>query len=375
MVVKMPTVSVIVPVYNAEGVVSRGIDSILAQSYQDFELILVDDGSSDGSGAICYKYAQQDGRVKVIHQDNAGVSAARNAGLKAAIGEWVTFVDSDDMVLDGFLESLVAAVSKDERIDLAYCGYAIVEGSTSIKTYQTKTYIGKEQLHDVLSSTKLLYRCSPWAKLFRRSIITDNGLKFDTNLTISEDRLFLYKYLIHVRGVATTSTVGYIYGSFSPTSLKHKRVPTEMLAYRQKAITAAAHDVIDKFRLEKGEAFLIARHLMLILFELIRNVYQESGASRKTRERQHELFASLFNADLYQDNLENDPRWIDYLKHNRLIDDMVNFRFREFNQKLKRDEMNLSIRLFAYNLLKKRWAKRSTASFKKSITLINSEMK
>lgn len=370
-----PKVSVIVPVYNAEGVVSRGVDSILAQGYQDFELILVDDGSSDGSGAICDKYAQQDGRVKVVHQENAGVSAARNAGLKVAQGEWVTFVDSDDIVLDGFLESLVAAVNREERIDLAYCGYAIVEGSTSIKTYQTKTYIGKEQLHDVLSSTKLLYRCSPWAKLFRRSIITDNGLKFDTNLTISEDRLFIYKYLIHVRGVATTSTVGYLYGSFSPMSLKHKRVPTEMLAYRQKAITAAAHDVIDKFRLEKGEAFLIARHLVLILFELIRNVYQESGASRKTRERQHELFASLFNADLYQDNLENDPRWIDYLKHNRLIDDMVNFRFREFNQKLKRDEVNLSIRLFAYNLLKKRWAKRSTASFKKSLTLINSEMK
>lgn len=368
-------VSVIVPVYNAEGVVSRGVDSILTQSYQDFELILVDDGSTDNSGAICDNYAQQDGRVKVVHQENAGVSAARNAGLKVAQGEWVTFVDSDDIVLDGFLESLVAAVNREERIDLAYCGYAIVEGSTSIMTYRSATYIGKEQLHDVLSSTKLLYRCSPWAKLFRRSIITDNGLKFDTNLTISEDRLFIYKYLIHVRGVATTSTVGYLYGSFSPMSLKHKRVPTEMLAYRQKTITAAAHDVIDKFRLEKGEAFLIARHLVLILFELIRNVYQESGASRKTRERQHEMFASLFNADLYQDNLENDPRWIDYLKHNRLIDDMVNFRFREFNQKLKRDEMNLSIRLFAYNLLKKRWAKRSTASFKKSITLINSEMK
>ena len=369
------TVSVIVPVYNAEGVVSLCIDSILAQRYKDFELILVDDGSRDRSGAICDNFALQDERVKVIHQQNAGVSAARNAGLKAAKGEWVTFVDSDDMVLDGFLESLVAAVSKDERIDLAYCGYAIVEGSTSIKTYQTKTYIGKEQLHDVLSSTKLLYRCSPWAKLFRRSIITDNGLKFDTNLTISEDRLFLYKYLIHVRGVATTSTVGYIYGSFSPTSLKHKRVSTEMLAYRQRAITEAAHEVVAEFGLGKGEAFQIARHLMLILFELMRGMYQESGTSRKTRERQHELFASLFDADLYQDNLENDPRWIDYLKHNRLIDDMVNFRFREFNRKLKRDEMNLSIRLLAYNLLKKRWAKRSTASFKKSITLINSEMK
>ncbi len=374
MVVKMPTVSVIVPVYNAEGVVSRSVDSILAQSYQDFELILVDDGSTDGSGAICDNYAQQDGRVKVIHQENAGVSAARNAGLKVAQGEWVTFVDSDDIVLDGFLESLVAAVNRDERIDLAYCGYAIVEGSTSIKTYRSATYIGKEQLHNVLSSTKLLYRCSPWGKLFRRSIIADNGLQFDGNLTISEDRLFLYQYLIHVRGVATTSTVGYLYGSFSPTSLKHKRVPTAMLAYRQQTITAAAHDVVNTFGLGKGEAFLIARHLMLILFELIRNIYQESGSSRETRERQRELFIGLFDVDLYQDNLESDPRWIGYLRQSRLMDDMVNFRFRDLNRKLNRDELNLKLRLFAYNLLKKRGEKPTTASFDKSITFINGMM-
>ena len=367
----MPTVSVIVPVYNAEGVVSRGVDSVLAQSYTDFELILVDDGSTDGSGAICDNYAQQDGRVKVIHQENAGVSAARNAGLRVAQGEWVTFVDSDDILLDGFLESLVAAVNRDERIDLAYCGYAIVEGATSIKTYRSATYIGKEQLHDVLSSTKLLYRCSPWAKFFRRSIITDNGLQFDENLTISEDRLFLYQYLIHVRGVATTSTVGYLYGSFSPTSLKHKRVPTEMLAYRQRSITAAAHDVVNTFGLGRGEAFLIARHLMLILFELIRNVYMDSGASKRTRKRQRELFNSLFDVELYQDNLESDPRWIDCLKHNRLMEDMVNSRFKKFNRKLLCNEIDLSARLVAYNLLKKRKTKLLTNPFDKSVILIN----
>lgn len=365
------SVSVIVPVYNAEGFVVRGIDSILAQSYMDFELILVDDGSKDGSGAICDDYARRDNRVRVIHQLNAGVSCARNAGLQVAKGEWVTFVDSDDIVLDCFLESLLAAVNRDEQIDLAYCGYAIVEGRTSIKTYQSATYIGKQQLHDVLSSTNLLYRCSPWAKLFRRSIIVENGLRFDEKLSISEDRLFLYNFLVYVRGIAVTSQVGYIYGSFSPMSLKHKRVPTEMLAYRQRAITTAAHDVVNEFNLGKCEAFLVARHLMLILLELIRNVYQESGASREIRKRQKELFASLFDVELYQNNLANDPRWIDYLKHNRLMDDMVNSRFRKFNRKLNRDKINLSVRLFAYNLLKKRWTKPSTASFDKSITLIN----
>ena len=111
----MPIVSVIVPVYNAESFLSQGIESILNHRFEDFELILVDDGSRDSSGAICDKYAERDRRVRVIHQDNAGVSAARNAGLLAACGEWVTFVDSDDLVLDCFLSSLLGAASWTSR--------------------------------------------------------------------------------------------------------------------------------------------------------------------------------------------------------------------------------------------------------------------
>ncbi len=365
------TVSIIVPVYNASATLRSLVDSVISQCYKHWELILVDDGSKDDSLSICQAFAAQDKRLRVIHQENAGVSAARNAGLNVAQGEWVTFVDSDDVVLDCFLQSLVDAVSVDNQIDMAYCGYAIVESSVSLKTYRSATYIGAAQIHDVLSQTNLLYRCSPWAKLFRRSIIVDNGLRFDEKLSISEDRLFLYNFLVYVRGIAVTSQVGYIYGSFSPMSLKHKRVPTEMLAYRQRAITTAAHDVVNEFNLGKCEAFLVARHLMMILFELIRNVYLEFGASREIRKRQKELFASLFDVELYQNNLANDPRWIDYLKHNRLMDDMVNSRFRKFNRKLNSDKINLSVRLFAYNLLKKRWTKPSTASFDKSITLIN----
>ena len=364
-------ISVIVPVYNAEKVVSRGIDSILAQRFKDFELILVDDGSSDGSGAICGGYASRDSRVKVIHQDNAGVSAARNAGLKAAQGDWVTFVDSDDMVLDGFLEALVDAVNRDERIDLAYCGYAIVERNTSIKTYRTATYIGEDQLHDALSQTKLLYRCSPWAKLFRRSIIVDHELQFDTNLTISEDRLFLYHYLMHVRGVATTSTIGYLYGSFSPTSLKHKRVSTDMLAYRQQSITAAANNVVKKFSLGNGEAYLIARHLMLILFELIRNVYLDSGVSSKTIEKQKELYNRLFDAELYQDNIANNQRGVAYLSQNKLMGYMLNQQFDKLNKAFRYNDLSLSMRRFAYNVLKKRREASTVLSFDKAVTLIN----
>lgn len=371
----MPTVSIIVPVYNAEGFISRGIDSILAQSFKDFELILVDDGSTDGCGAICDDYAARDYQVKVIHQQNAGVSSARNAGLKAASGDWLTFVDSDDLVTDCFLESLVNAVSRNQNIDLAYCGYGIVESAISLKTYRSTIYIGDDQIHDVLSQTNLLYRCSPWAKLFRRSIIVDHALCFDTNLSISEDRLFLYHYLVHVRGIATTSTIGYLYGSFSPTSLKHKRVPSEMLAYRQQSITGAANDVVLRFKLGKGDAYLIARHLSLILLELIRGVYQESGLSKKTVIRQEELFDSLFDRRLYQDNLENDNRWKSLLSQNKHMNLMLNRQFEKLNFKWYCDDLNLTVRQIAYNMLKKRWTAPSKNSFDRTVTIVNKTLK
>lgn len=364
-------VSVIVPVYNAEAFLSRGVDSILCQSYNDFELILVDDGSRDGSRAICDEYAMHDPRVRVIHQPNAGVSAARNAGLKAAKGEWVTFVDSDDLVLDCFLEALMTAVNRDERIDLAYCGYAIVERDTTIKTYRTATYIGDNQLHEALSQTRLLYRCSPWAKLFRRSIIVDHGLQFDENLTISEDRLFLYQYLIHVRGIATTSTVGYLYGSFSPTSLKHKRVSTEMLAYRQQSITDAAHHLVSRYGLDKGNGFLIARHLVLILFELMRNVYLDSGVSKKTVEQQKKLFNRLFDAELYRENLDTDQRWTMHLANNKLMRDMVDCQFDKLNKAFRYNDINLKLRRLASRALKKKRMSQPDCSFDNAVTLLN----
>ncbi len=369
----MLLISIIVPVYNAEGYLARGIDSILAQSYKDFELILVDDGSKDDSGAICDDYARHDSRVKVIHQQNAGVSAARNAGLKAAQGEWVTFVDSDDLVLDCFLESLVNAVSRDDQIDLAYCGYAIVERNTTVKTYRSASYIGKEAMRQLFSLTNLLYRCSPWAKLFRLSIIKANGLEFDRQLQISEDRLFIYNYLEHVRGIATSSVLGYLYGSFSPTSLKHKRVSTEMLAYRQQSITTAARQVVKQFGLERGGAYLISRHLVLILFEVIRNVYYDSGVSANTVKRQQQLFDELFDAELYKHNLEGDKRWQRQLKGNSLLRCMLDHQFARMNRKLKTDEVNLSIRRFAYRMLKQRRQSPTSTSFAQAVSLINEE--
>ena len=117
----MPTITVIVPVYNVEKYLNKCLDGILAQTFTDFELILIDDGSKDRSGAICDEYAAKDDRVKVIHQENRGQAAARNAGIKLASAEWVSFIDSDDIVHPQLLEFLYRGVTESEAGE-CYCG-------------------------------------------------------------------------------------------------------------------------------------------------------------------------------------------------------------------------------------------------------------
>lgn len=117
----MPQISVIVPVYKVEAYLPACIDSILIQSFTDFELILVDDGSPDSCGAICDAYAQRDPRIRVIHQENRGLSGARNSGMDIAAGEFITFIDSDDLVHERYLEILTAAMDADT--DIAVCRY------------------------------------------------------------------------------------------------------------------------------------------------------------------------------------------------------------------------------------------------------------
>ena len=137
----MPEISVIIPVYKAENYLCHCIDSILGQSFVDFELILVDDGSPDGSGAICDEYAKKDDRIRVIHQKNRGVSSARNAGLDAARGNWVTFIDSDDYVKKEFLEHLYEC-----EYDLIIGGY---EQSENLEGTTKKVYFASYEIHEM----------------------------------------------------------------------------------------------------------------------------------------------------------------------------------------------------------------------------------
>lgn len=201
---KNSLVSAIVPIYKAEKFVHNCIDSLLAQTYTNIEVILVDDGSPDNCGKICDEYAARDKRVMVIHQKNAGVSAARNNGITHIKGEWITFVDADDKVKDDYIEKLMS-----KEGDWVIGGYQDTNHNSC--HINEDNYIGKERLIQFFQEhLHNLYTNNIGGKLYRSSIICKNGIKFNTNVRFSEDFLFNLEFLAHCNSVALSKDANYI---------------------------------------------------------------------------------------------------------------------------------------------------------------------
>lgn len=190
----MPQVSVIVPVYNAEKYLGECVDSILAQTMQDLECILVDDGSTDSSPAICDTYAEKDCRVKVIHKANGRAASARNAGMKIAQGTYIAFVDADDWISSDMYEKMLATGA-----DVCLCDYVRFQGEQEFPFTQPNIREGfydKEQIRTevypylVMDGIEFPVTISNWAMLIKRRVIIDNHLSYREDILISEDAPF-----------------------------------------------------------------------------------------------------------------------------------------------------------------------------------------
>ena len=196
-----PRISIICPVYNAEKYLRKCVDSVLVQTFTDFELLLVDDGSHDGSGVICDEYAEKDSRVRVFHKENGGVSSARNIGLKYANGEWVYFIDSDDELYINTLDILTKNI--DESIAYVMAGYTqyneLGEIKYSIKTRRIEFIRSIDAISQMFKPKDYIYHGYLWNKLFRLSIIKRCKYRFDEKIHFNEDRLFNVLYLIMIR--------------------------------------------------------------------------------------------------------------------------------------------------------------------------------
>ena len=202
-------ISIIVPIYNTEKYLDRCIQSILTQTYTDFELLLIDDGSTDSSGVICDRYVELDSRVRAFHKKNGGASSARNIGLDNARGEFIGFVDADDYVLPEFLSNFIN-VSRGE--DLLVQGiipdYSI--SSEYIIKKASIEYNGNIQDWMIGLSGREMFGAL-WNKLFKRSIIESNKLRLNETFRFLEDEEFLLRYLTLSKTVCSISKSGYVY--------------------------------------------------------------------------------------------------------------------------------------------------------------------
>ena len=193
--------SVVIPVYNASSSLKRCVDSWLAQSRSDLELLLVDDGSTDGSAGLCDELADSDPRIRVIHQKNSGVSAARNTGIQEACGEYVLFTDSDDYVAVDYLEKMVNCVD-NTGADLALCGFHhLFEGADIPKSPRSGVWELQHFKEMFLELYSMSYLNMPWNKLYRKDLMGT----FDTSLSLGEDLLFNLDYLSRCRKIAVLS--------------------------------------------------------------------------------------------------------------------------------------------------------------------------
>lgn len=195
-----PLVSVIVPIYNVENYLQKCIESVLSQSYQNLELILVNDGSPDNSESIIKHYASLDCRVIPINQSNGGVSSARNKGIKISKGKYILFLDADDYYSNNFVEKMVKC-AENNKCDLVSCSFIAfgIDKVPKVKQIKSKILSNIEAIS--LSLGYNSFNGYVWNKLFKRSIIEKNSLKFENNKSACEDLLFLGKYLNHCKSV------------------------------------------------------------------------------------------------------------------------------------------------------------------------------
>lgn len=201
----MPIISVIVPIYKVESYLARCLDSILAQTFTDFELWLINDGSPDNCGVICDQYAKKDQRIRVIHKKNGGLSDARNAGLEHASGKYISFIDSDDWVAADFLESLYSALQRHDA-DIAVCNMSEVQDNdepfVAYKPVESETLVENSAIFDTL------YQPSAANKLYRSSIYRD--LRFPVGRWYED--VFVYTdVLSQVKRLVYTGKASYFY--------------------------------------------------------------------------------------------------------------------------------------------------------------------
>lgn len=251
-------ISIIVPVYQAEQYIHKCLDSLLSQTYQDIEIVLIDDGSRDKSGEICDHYAQKDQRIKVIHQENGGVSKARQKGLEAATGDYIIHADPDDWVDATMCEELLK-VAVEEDADMVICDFWTEEPARTIRNHEQPSELDSETILKEIIKGKLHGSC--WNKLVKRSAITKGNISFSpSHITVLEDLLFNCKFLNQKQiKVAYLPKAFYHYNMMNASSLCHvpwaKKIQSEIDVLTELEKTLDKNEFNNFYNRKKGVFF------------------------------------------------------------------------------------------------------------------------
>ena len=262
-------ISIIIPVFNSAAYLDDCLNSIVSQSYTDFELIIINDGSTDGSGQICDDWGRKDSRVRVIHQVNQGVSAARNHGIKVAKGEFITFVDSDDWIDKDYLLKLVSV----ETADLVVSGMVrdfLHKGNTKyyVPLSTCKIELGPNSADFFVDLNVKFLLFGPVAKLYKRDIIVAHSILFPVDCSLGEDLEFNYQYLKYVCTISCLAESHYHYMMREIESLSSRlRIDQFDIDYRQWKIQKELYEEKNMWNLSAKQ--LLYRRLWEIVHDAL----------------------------------------------------------------------------------------------------------
>lgn len=218
-------ISIIIPCYNIENFLCKTIDSVIVQTYTNFEVLLIDDGSTDNTLAICKRYAKRDNRIKFIHKENGGVSSARNAGLDSATGDWIFFLDGDDIILPNALLILLKN-AQDNNCEIVEANYERIKNNERIYSplICTKNYV--ESSEYAIKNTLLYKRVLIYPRLFKNTLIGKQ--RFDTTIKVGEDILFVIDLLLNNNiNIAHSGEVIYQYVQREGSAMHHTKTHEE----------------------------------------------------------------------------------------------------------------------------------------------------
>ncbi len=248
-IIYSPKLSIIIPVYNAEKYLNKCIDSILLQSFNDFELILINDGSKDNSLAILKEYEQRDKRITVYDKINSGVSATRNFGIDAANGEWICFIDSDDWVENDYLsEFFKIPIDADAMVSQGIL-FDYENTSDNSPFFQYDNITVDKNTPELIAQYNVLHNGCPVCKLFNRDVLNKNSIRFNTCLSIHEDHCFVFDYLQYIDKIVLRKCLSYHYMIRDTPSLTRTRHSSEEWLYASDALLVRLSELILQWKI------------------------------------------------------------------------------------------------------------------------------